>query len=264
MSDRILVFIPCYNCEKQIPRVIARCRESVADLISEIIVVDNGSRDGTVRAASEALTSEQRIPWKVVTNTHNYNLGGSHKVAFAYALEHQFTHVIALHGDDQADIADFAPLLRAGRHREVDALLGSRFMAGAELLGYGAFRRFGNLVFNALFTLVSGRAVKDIGSGLNLYGRKVFEAGDHRYAADDLTFNCFFLLRMIARDRHLAFAPIHWRESDQVSNAKLFRQAGKILKLLFDTLVSRKTLDVDRSGAGFTYQFFVAAEGGAR
>jgi glycosyltransferase involved in cell wall biosynthesis len=265
VSDKILVFIPCYNCAPQIPRVIEKCLRVENAYISEIIVIDNGSTDDTVAAAEAALSQQQQIPWKVLRNSQNYSLGGSHKVAFAYALRQQFTHVIAIHGDDQADIGDLAPWVRAGRHREVDALLGSRFVSGARLHGYGRFRRFGNFVFNALFSAFSGRIVKDMGSGLNLYSRKVLEAGDHRKAADDLTFHCFFLLRMLKNQRNLFYFPIQWFESDQASNAKLFRQAWKILKLLIAyRMSSGRIVEVDHGNAAFSYSYVVMAEGAAR
>ena len=60
----------------------------------------------TVETASAACQREGLANWKVVRNRENYNLGGSHKVAFDYAVAQGFTHVIVLHGDDQADIAD--------------------------------------------------------------------------------------------------------------------------------------------------------------
>ena len=232
VSDKILVFIPCFNCAPQIPRVIEKCLQERNSYISEIVVIDNGSTDDTVGAARSALAKQQRIPWKVLRNTQNYNLGGSHKVAFAYALAQHYTHVIVVHGDDQADITDLAPLVEAGKHREVDAILGSRFARGAKLHGYGGFRRLGNLVFNLLFGAFSGTIVEDMGSGLNLYGESVLKAGDYRKSADDLTFHCYFLLSMIKNKRKLCYVPIQWYESDQISNAKLFRQATKILLLL--------------------------------
>ncbi len=216
---------------------------SAPGLIDELLIVDNRSVDGSCGAALAAIGETPPIPTRLVVNEENYNLGGSHKVAFQYALERGYSHVVVLHGDDQAELADFLPLMRAGLHREVDALLGSRFMDGALLRGYSRFRRFGNAVFNALFTIVAGRRIDDIGSGLNLFSRTVIAEGDHHGAADDLTFNCYLLLTMAARGRRLRFVPIGWVEEDQVSNARLFRQSKRILGLLLRHLLR------DRRGA---------------
>ncbi len=143
-NDRILVFIPGYNCAKQIGRVIAQLTSTTAPPISEILVVDNRSTDGTADVAAAALQKASPSKWKVVRNQSNYNLGGSHKVAFNYALEHGFTHIIVLHGDDQASIQDFTAPIAAGLHRKHDSLLGARFMKGSQLQGYSLYRRIGN------------------------------------------------------------------------------------------------------------------------
>ena len=48
---KILIAIPCYNCEKQIPRVLSTINKDLASRVEEIAVIDNGSTDNTVNAA---------------------------------------------------------------------------------------------------------------------------------------------------------------------------------------------------------------------
>ena len=116
--EKILVFIPVYRCEKQLPRVLARIAALGEDaaLFSQILIVDNRSPDGTREAALAAM-KQLPVPAALIENDENYSLGGSHKVAFDYALTHGFDYVVVLHGDDQADLADLVPYLRRGAHR---------------------------------------------------------------------------------------------------------------------------------------------------
>ena len=51
MPERFLVFIPAYNCEKQVPRVLNQLLDrQVAAMVTECIVVTNRSTDGTEAA----------------------------------------------------------------------------------------------------------------------------------------------------------------------------------------------------------------------
>lgn len=231
--QKILVFIPAYRCEKQIARVINQIDERVQAWVDTVIVVDNQSPDRTLEAAVErgksVLTGSNFIVWR---NDDNYGLGGSHKVAFRYAVEQGFDYLVVLHGDDQADIRDLIPQLEAGAHLDVDCLLGARFMHGSQLFGYSWFRTFGNRVYNTLFSLVALRAIYDLGSGLNLYRVAAYRDFYYRSFPDDLTFNYVMLLASYHRNQVVRFFPITWREDDQISNVKLFRQAFKVLGLL--------------------------------
>ncbi len=231
MPDKILLFIPCYNCGPQITRVIGRLTPEVQSLLGEVLVVDNRSTDDSQAAAIAALEKLSHVPARLVVNDRNYGLGGSHKVAFNHALEHGFDHLIVLHGDDQGDIGDLVPHLRDGSYRSVDALLGARFMRGSRLVGYSTVRTLGNRVFNSLYSLAGRKRIHDLGSGLNLY--RVAALADRWWLrnADDLTFNYHMILRSIAAGWKMRFFPLSWREEDQVSNVKLVRQSLRVLSL---------------------------------
>lgn len=241
MGDRILVFIPCYNCAPQISRVLSQFQSVVPGLFTDLLIVDNGSRDATVEAALAALPPLTQCSATIVRNKENYNLGGSHKAAFRYAAANGHTHVAVLHGDDQAHIQDLVPVLERGDHLRNDACLGSRFMGGSRLEGYSPLRILGNRVFNALFTAAAGRPVSDLGSGLNIFSRPVFASSSLIGYPDDLLFNIHLLLGLISEDRKIMFFPISWREQDQVSNVRMASQAAKTLKIAVEFVIARKS-----------------------
>jgi len=246
---KILLFIPMYNCAPQIPRVLAQLTNDVAGLLSEVIVVDNRSRDEGISVAKAALAKDLPIPVRILQNDKNYGLGGSHKVAFNYAIANGFDYCIVLHGDDQGSIADLVPLIRAGVHKTVDCLLGARFMRGSALKGYSLVRTLGNEVFNGLYSLAAGQIIYDLGSGLNMYSVKALRGRRYLKHANDLTFNYYMILDSINSRASVRFFPIVWREDDQISNVKLVRQATRVLKIALSYAVMRGWfLEQDHSG----------------
>ena len=111
--DKILLFIPMYNCQKQIVRVLNQLKGEAAEYISQVIVVNNRSTDDGEQAVINFLESEKlSVPVKLLRNDENYGLGGSHKVAFDYAINNGYDYVIVLHGDDQGDISNILPYLK--------------------------------------------------------------------------------------------------------------------------------------------------------
>lgn len=258
--DKILVFVPCYNCSKQVGRVMAQIGRLPAGWCSEVLVVDNRSSDNTLDVARDALSHIASPAWKVVRNRDNYNLGGSHKVAFNYAIEQGFTHVVVLHGDDQADIADFLQPVAAGLHRQYDSLLGARFMPGARLQGYSLYRTVGNYGLNAICGLVTRRWIADQGSGLNMYGVGYLASKFYMGFDNTLIFpNSMFLYGILSKSKY-KFIPISWREEDQISNAKAVRQALRVIKL---SLSPDRIKQPGPSEAAKEYAFDVIHSGGA-
>lgn len=239
---RLMVAVPAYNCSAQIGRVIAQFTPEIAPHFAEVVVIDNQSRDDTIAKALAAAQACDTIPVSVMRNTDNYSLGGTHKVAFQRCLDRGLDGVVILHGDDQGRIADFVHIHQTIARNDPDCILGARFMKGADLTGYAAFRVFGNHVFNWLYTLTTRHRVYDMGSGLNYYSRKLIERGIHKTMPDDLTFNNCMLLASYAARAQVAYAPISWREEDQVSNARLVNQSVKLLKYLRLYLTNRRAL----------------------
>lgn len=233
MKEKILLFIPGYNCAKQITRVLDQLNEKVMQYIDEIIFINNRSTDNTEEAALQYKKEHKNLPLHVLKNDDNYNLGGSHKVAFNYAINNGFDYVIVLHGDDQGNINDLLPVLESGEYREHDCMLGARFMKGSKLQGYSKIRTFGNRVYNILFSIVVGKRIYDLGSGLNMYSTKMLKDKFYHKFPDRLTFNYCMILASKYYKHDIKFFPISWREDDQVSNVKLTNQGLNVLKMLF-------------------------------
>lgn len=231
-QDKILLFIPAYNCEKQITRVLDQLTPVTLSFISKVIIVNNRSTDNTETAVIEYKRNHPTMPITLLRNKENYGLGGSHKVAFDYAIENDYDYVIVLHGDDQGSLGDFVPVLAEKYYRKHDCILGARFMRGSKLDGYSMFRTFGNVVYDFLFAAVVGSRVYDLGSGLNMYSVEMLRNRFYKKFPDNLMFNYCMVLASQYYGHDIKFFPISWREDDQVSNVKMMNQAVTVLKML--------------------------------
>lgn len=242
MKDKILLFIPMYNCEKQIIRVLKQIsNEGVQNYFAEIIIVNNRSTDKSEEVAKEYIEDNKfKCKISILRNRDNYGLGGSHKVAFEYAKANGYDYVVVMHGDDQSEVTDLLPLLESRAYEGYDSLLGARFMKGSRLPGYSKFRTFGNKVYNILFSIGLGKRIYDLGSGLNMYSVKSLENKYYTRFPDNLIFNYCMVFAINYYKQKVMFFPIIWKEEDQVSNVKMFKQATKVLKLLASYIFSHK------------------------
>ena len=239
--DKILLFIPMYNCEKQITRVLGQLNDEVCEYLSEVLIINNISTDNGEKVVEDYLRNNKlRIKATLIRNDENYGLGGSHKVAFDYAIKNDFDYVILLHGDDQGDISNILPYLKNRAYEQYDCFLGARFMRGSQLKGYSKFRTFGNRVYNLLFSIGCGYRVYDLGSGLNMYKVSILKDAFYLKYKDNLIFNYCMIMGSAYYKHKVKFFPIIWREDDQVSNVKMVSQAITVLKLLASYIIEKK------------------------
>jgi glycosyltransferase involved in cell wall biosynthesis len=211
---KIILFIPGYNCENQITRVLKQLKLNVLEYIDEVIMVNNISTDNTEKKVIEFSKEHPEISIKLLRNNENYGLGGSHKTAFNYAIENNFDYIIVLHGDDQGSINDIVPILKNETYKKHDCCLGARFIKGSKLMGYSKFRTFGNRIYNLLFSIVTRRRIYDLGSGLNMYNVDMLKSNFYFKFPDKLTFNCYMILAAEYYKHNIFFFPISWREDD--------------------------------------------------
>jgi glycosyltransferase involved in cell wall biosynthesis len=237
---KICLFIPCYNCENQIPRVIKQLSNNDNyKQFNEILIIDNGSNDSTIDNATRSIKELNILNAQVFKNNINMGLGGTHKVAFKYAKENSSDYVAVLHGDDQGNIDDLIQIIKNNTYLDYECCLGSRFSIKSNLVGYSKFRILGNLVFNTIFTICSGSIVKDLGAGLNIYKVSSLDLKTINEFSNDLTFNCYLLLYSVYKKHKKIYFPLTWKEDDQISNVKLVSQAKRTLAIAAKYFVHR-------------------------
>lgn len=230
---KIALVIPTYNCADQIDRVLSKTVNSL-NLVDKVVVFDNVSQDDTVKRIEKWIS---KFPQKLslIQNETNVGLGGTLKRAFNFAILNNFTHVIVLHGDDQADFKDLAESISNINDGQIvaDLVIGARFHPSSNLIGYSKTRVIGNQALNLVTSVLFGKKILDMIAGLNIYKTDFLRRTPFEDFPEDLTFDSNLLIWALLDKAPIEFVPITWVEEDQISNARVFRQARIILLNLF-------------------------------
>jgi polyprenyl-phospho-N-acetylgalactosaminyl synthase len=114
----VTVVVPAYNEEARVAVVVSALRMS----FGRVVVVDDGSADGTAELAAAAGAT-------VVRHPSNLGQGAALQTGFAYALsDPDMRYVITFDSDGQHRVEDAVSLLATARETGVDVVLGSRFL----------------------------------------------------------------------------------------------------------------------------------------
>ena len=162
---KLLVAIPCYNEAENLPGVLKSIPMEYPG-ISEVrlLVVDDGSKDGTARAAREAGAN-------VIIHKRNKGLGEAFRSAVDYAVEHGYDLMVNMDGDGQFSSDDIEKLIRPILNNEADFVTGSRFLSGEAIPNMPAVKRWGNGRMNSLVSRLCGQRFSDVSCGFRAYSR---------------------------------------------------------------------------------------------
>ena len=160
-DKRVLAVVPCYNEEHTIGSVVLKTKHYV----DEVLVIDDGSMDGTAKIAKDA---------GAVVISHKINSGKSMaiKTGFKYALDNNFDYVITIDGDGQHDPAEIPAVLGNLIDSNYDISLGSRFGERTEM---PKWRKVGKRVLDYATSFGSGGFVTDSQCGFRAFSRRAVE-----------------------------------------------------------------------------------------
>jgi len=172
-QKKILIFIPAYNVEKQILRVLKKIPlEKLNNHFIRILIIEDNSKDKTRQVVEDYLKEVKNNNLiELIKNEGNHGYGGVQKIAFNYALKNNFDYVIMLHGDDQYEPEKIPEFITNLLNSDADAVFGSRFINPKEPLKNGMpFNRYiGNRTVTFIQNLIVGTKMTEFHSGYRSY-----------------------------------------------------------------------------------------------
>ena len=223
-QKRILIFIPAYNVEKQILRVLKRIPiQDLSGHFIQILIIEDRSKDDTKHVIENYIKknpSNNLI--KVINNEKNYGYGGVQKIAFNYALKNNYDYVIMLHGDDQYEPNKIPEFISNLLNDDIDAVFGSRFINPKEPLksGMPLNRYVGNRVVTFIQNLIVGTKMTEFHSGYRSYKINVLKKINFEKNSNDFYFDSEIIVQMSKLKFSIKEIPIATIYADEISNLK--------------------------------------------
>ena len=169
---RVVMVVPTYNEAENLAWIVGRVRAAQPEL--DVLVVDDGSPDGTGRIADELAAADPHV--KVVHRTQKAGLGAAYRAGFRVALDAGYDVIGEMDADGSHQPEQLDRLLDA--IRTADLVIGSRWVPGGSIVNWPKSREALSRGGNLYVRLLLGIHVRDATAGFRLFRRATLEKID--------------------------------------------------------------------------------------
>ena len=167
-----LVIIPTYNELENLPKLIPIVLSQDEGI--HILIVDDGSPDGTGAFVKEEMKKNDRI--HLLEREKKMGLGTAYLAGFKYALQNNYDFIFEMDADFSHDPNELKNFLIA--IKENDLVLGSRYINGVRVLNWPMARLLLSFFASVYTRIITGMPIKDATGGFKCFRRSVLEAID--------------------------------------------------------------------------------------
>jgi len=181
LGKKLVVVLPAYNAEKTLAQTYS---EIPFDIVDEVVLVDDASRDETVELAKRLGIRH------VIRHERNKGYGGNQKTCYDKALSLGADIVVMLHPDYQYTpklLTAMASIIANGVY---PCVLGSRILGGGALKGgMPLYKYIANRFLTLAQNLLMGQKLSEYHTGYRAFSREVLQTVDYHANSDDFIFD---------------------------------------------------------------------------
>jgi dolichol-phosphate mannosyltransferase len=223
VAERALVCVPTYNEAENLPKIVPAILAQDPRL--EVLVIDDGSPDGTGALADQMAAADPRI--HVLHRTAKEGLGKAYLAGFRWALAREYAYVFEMDADFSHDPKYLNHFLKS--IADADLVLGSRYKSGVNVVNWPMSRLLLSFFANKYVRWVTWMPLTDATGGFKCFRRAVLEAIDlddvrsNGYAFQiEMSFRAF---RKGFRVREIPIVFVDRIEGQSKMNKKIVREA---------------------------------------
>jgi dolichol-phosphate mannosyltransferase len=228
-TSTVLVVLPTYNELENLERAVCAVRATGCD----VMVVDDSSPDGTGELAARLAADDPGID--VVVRPGKLGLGSAYVTGFRCGLERGYDLLIEMDADGSHRPEHLPSLIEEAR-RTGGLVIGSRYIPGGQVTGWGWHRKLLSWGANVYCRALLGFDVRDCTSGYRCYPRAVLEAvGLDRVLSQGYSFQVEMVYRCLGCGFPVSEVPIHFEDrvagKSKVSQGEVSRALWAVLRL---------------------------------
>ena len=176
-TPKTLVIVPTFNELESAPRLISRVCELIPDV--HILVVDDGSPDGTADVVESMAQGELAGRIRVMRRKEKSGLGAAYLAGFSWGIEYGYETLIEMDADGSHRPEDLVNLIKISRaNPSLDLIIGSRWVKGGAVRNWAKSRELLSRAANKYAKLMLNVGVNDVTAGFRVYKTSIIERID--------------------------------------------------------------------------------------
>lgn len=214
---KIIIVMPAYYAARTLEKTLSEIPKGLA---SEIILIDDASKDNTVTVAKS-------LGLKVFTHSKNLGYGGNQKTCYSEALKLRPDIIVMLHPDYQYDGSLTKELVQPIIDGRYDIMLGNRVHSRDQVISGGMpyYKYLGNRFLTIIENIILGQNLPEWHSGFRAFKKEVLEKVPFQRFSNDFVFDQEILVSAINFNFRIGYLNIPCRYFSDASSIELKRSA---------------------------------------